>query len=47
MTNNILPFSLMFHVAERLIYFDSLGLFSVNLKIILSLSATSLVNVPF
>ena len=23
--NNILPFSLMFHIAERLLYFDNFG----------------------
>ena len=27
-TNNILPFSLMFHRAERLLYFDILGVIS-------------------
>ena len=45
--NNNLPFSLMFHIAEGLLYFDILGLFSQNLKMILYFPATFLVNLPF
>ena len=33
-------------IAERLLYFDILGKFSMNLKITLCLPATSLVNFP-
>ena len=46
-SNNILPFSLMFDRAERLLYFDIFGVFPMNLRITLCLPLTSLVNFPF
>ena len=47
LTNDILLFSLMFYIAEQLQHLHIFGQFSMNLKILLCLPATSVVNGPF